>query len=241
MIYRLALISAVVQLIVEPEGFAAFTTELRTIMAHAVKTESEEIKAPLSTQESGVPAIAVVWRNGKDTPRGSWFSADALDAAIVGAAEMGMHAIRADTPEVIELALRLPKGRIFDSGKLFAPLIQAKVYEQLLTHLSEHGIPAKPRLVMSTASAGDDEAGSQSASEAVQEGSRPTDWSNISVGSLVLAEEAPADGWFEAIVLEVRPKDVFKLRFRDYPEEPTITRHVSRLALMMQVDTPAAA
>lgn len=195
-----------------------------------------------ATSAADTPAVAVVFRNGKDTPRGAWFTAADLDAAVSGAAEMGMYAVRADTPEIIDLTLRLPKGRVFESGKLFAPLIQTKVYEQILAHLPEHGIPAKPRLVMSTpAAGGSGGADVQSASDSVPEGTRPTDWSEIKVGSLVLAEEAPADGWFEAIVLEVRDRDMFRLRWRDYPEELLITRHRTRLALMMQIEKPAAA
>lgn len=215
-------------------------------MAQAAKIEINHTdtgsEAGTATSEDGSPAIAVIWRSGKETPRGAWFTAADLQAAIAGAAEMGFNAIRVGTPELVKLALKLPKGRVFDSGKLFAPLIQTKVYEQLMAHLPEHGIPAKPRLVMSTSSTGvDGEAGVQSASESVPEGTRPTDWSKITVGSLVLAEEGRADGWFEAIVLEVRPKDVFKLRYRDYPDDGIITRHVSRLALMMQLDAAAAA
>ena len=210
-------------------------------MAHAIKLETEKSETPSSALEDGVPAIAVIWRNGKDTPRGAWFPADNRDAAIAGAAEMGMHAIKAETPEIQKLALKLPKGRVFESGKLFAPLIQTKVYEQILKYLPEHGIAAKPRLVMSAAPAGGSGgAGVQSASDSVPEGTRPTDWSNIKVGSLVLAEEAPADGWFEALVVEVRPNNVFNLRWRDY-DDPNITRHVSRLALMMQLDAAANA
>jgi hypothetical protein len=223
----------------DPESLIAFTAILRTNMAHAVKLDNEEAKAPPSWADGGVPAVAVVWRNGKDKPRGAWFPTADLDAAIAGAAEMGMHVIKAETPEIISLAQRLPKGRVFDSGKLFAPLIQTKVYEQLMAHLPEHGIAAKPRLVMSDKASG--EASAQSASEAVQEESRPTDFSNIIKGSLVLAEDKPMEGWFEAIVLEVRDRDMFRLQWRDYPDELLITRHRTRLALMMQLDAAAAA
>lgn len=208
-------------------------------MAHAVKLETEENPTPPSPVDGGVPAIAVLFRNGKDTPRGSWFPADSQDAAIAGAAATGMHAIRADSPSIIELALKLPKGRVFDSGKLFAPLIQAKVYDQLLTHLPEHGIPAKPRLVMGDEGI-DAKVDGQGATDTVQDGTRPTDWGGIKVGSLVLAEDAPGDGWFEAIVLETRPREMFRLKWRDF-DDPNITRHCSRLALMMQTDTLASA
>lgn len=216
-------------------------------MAQAARNEINPNEAPTegatTTISADTPAIVAVYRNGKDTPRGAWFPGDDLEAVIAGAAEMGMHAIKANTSEIVELALRLPKGRVFDSGKLFAPLVQTKVYEQLLSHLPEHGIAAKPRLVMSASSGADGDGGAdaEGPGASVPEGTRPTDWSQITVGSLVLAEEARMEGWFEAIVLELRPKDVFILRYRDYPDDPIITRHVSRLALMMQVDTQTAA
>lgn len=216
-------------------------------MAQAAKIEINPTDAPAeganATSAADTPAIVAAYRNGKDTPRGAWFPGDDIEAVIAGAAEMGMHAIKTDTPEIVELALKLPKGRVFESGKLFTPLVQTKVFDELMTHLPEHGIAAKPRLVMSDASGADGDGGAdaEGAGEPVPEGTRPTDWSKITVGSLVLAEEARSEGWFEAIVLEVRPKDVFILKFRDYPDDPIITRHVSRLALMMQLDTPAAA
>lgn len=199
--------------------------------------------ATATTSAADTPAVAVLFRNGKDTPRGAWFPADSRDAAIAGAAEMGMHAIQANTPEIIDLTLKLPKGRVFESGKLFAPLIQAKVFENLMTYFPEHGIAAKPRLVMSAAPTGTSSGGAdvQSASDSVPEGTRPTDWSKITVGSLVLAVDDPDDGWFEALVVEVRDRDMFRLRWRDYPDELLFTRHRSRLALMMQVDTQTAA
>lgn len=209
-------------------------------MAQAAKNEINPTDAPAevatATGAADTPAVAVVHRNGKETPRGAWFPADDIEAVLAGAAEMGMHAVKASTPEIISLAQRLPKGRIFDSGKLFTPLIQGKVYDELMTHIPEHGITAKPRLVMSATSSDDGDADAEGPGASVPEGTRPTDWSKITVGSLVLAEEARMEGWFEAIILEVCPKHVFKLRYRDYPDDPIITRHVSRLALMMQLD-----
>jgi hypothetical protein len=125
-------------------------------MAQAEKIEIDPTEAPIegaiATSAADTPAVAVVHRNGKETPRGAWFPADDIEAVLAGAAEMGMHTVKASTDEIISLAQRLPKGRIFDSGKLFTPLIQTKVYDELMTHLPEHGITAKPRLVMSAPS-----------------------------------------------------------------------------------------
>ncbi len=48
---------------------------------------------------------------------------------------------------------------------------------------------------------------------------------------LVIAHELPADGWWEAIVLE-RKDDAFTLQFRDYIDLPHVVRHKSGIALM---------
>lgn len=213
-------------------------------MAQAAKIEISPTEAltevATATGATDTPAIAVMFRSGKDTPRGAWFPADDIEAVLAGAADMGMHTVKASTDEIISLAQRLPKGRIFDSGKLFTPLIQTKVYDELMTHLPKHGITAEPRLVMNAASSGTGDADAEGPGAAVPEGTRPTDWSKITVGSLVLAEAARMEGWFEANVVEVRPNDVFNLKWRDY-DDPKFTRHVSRLALMMQLDAATSA
>ena len=148
-------------------------------MAQAAKIEINPTDAPAeatAASAADTPAVAVVHRNGKETPRGAWFPADDIEAVLAGAAEMGMHAVKASPPEIVSLAQRLPKGRIFDSGKLFTPLIQTKVYDELMTHLPEHGITAKPRLVMSAASSGTGDADAEGPGASVPEGTRPTDW-----------------------------------------------------------------
>lgn len=204
-------------------------------MNQAVKIEPTQNQAPSSSKEGGVPALAVIGQNGNDTPRGAWFTEAEIEVAGAGASQMGMHAIRVTTPETIALANKLPRGRTFDSGKLFTPKIQATVFDQLLQYIPGKAASAKPisRLESKVA---DQMSVVQSANDFVAEGTRPKDWSEIKIGSLVLAEEAPADGWFEAIVLKAKSKDVFELKWRDYPDEPLIERHHSRLALMMQLN-----
>lgn len=104
---------------------------------------------------------------------------------------------------ICDSAAAMWRGRVIDNGKLFALLIQSKVFEQPVTRHSEHGAPARPRLVMTAASTdGWADADAHDTSESVPESTRPTDWSKITAGSLVLVEEARMEGWFEAIVLE---------------------------------------
>ena len=56
-------------------------------------------------------------------------------------------------------------------------------------------------------------------------------WDELRPGHLVIAHKSPADGWWEAIVLE-RKDDAFTLQFRDYTDLPHVVRHKSGIALM---------
>ena len=59
----------------------------------------------------------------------------------------------------------------------------------------------------------------------------PRSWHEIGLGDLVVAqEEDPADGWYEAIVVEVNGA-MLTLRWRDYPRERKIVRHRLRVGL----------
>jgi hypothetical protein len=60
---------------------------------------------------------------------------------------------------------------------------------------------------------------------------RPISWDKIGVGSIVLAQESFDDGWWEAIVLEVK-KDMLTLAWRDYPRQPNVTRDRAAVALL---------
>ena len=59
----------------------------------------------------------------------------------------------------------------------------------------------------------------------------PKTWSEIRVGSVVIAHESVDDGWWEALVTEVRD-DVLTLRWRDYPKQPAVVRNRKEVALL---------
>ena len=56
----------------------------------------------------------------------------------------------------------------------------------------------------------------------------PRSWDSVGVGHMVLIHESPADGWWEAVVVQ-REDEVLTLRFRDYPKVPTFVRHISAI------------
>jgi hypothetical protein len=59
----------------------------------------------------------------------------------------------------------------------------------------------------------------------------PRDWSDLSIGHLVLATEGGGEGWWEAIVIAVE-SDMVTLRWRDYAKYPKFSQHRSAVALM---------
>ena len=59
----------------------------------------------------------------------------------------------------------------------------------------------------------------------------PKSWAEIQVGSLVLAHEGLKEGWWEAVVTEMRG-DVLTLRWRDYPDLAAIARNRKEVALL---------
>ena len=67
----------------------------------------------------------------------------------------------------------------------------------------------------------------------------PKTWQEIGVGDLVVAQQSPDDGWYEAIVAEVNG-DMLTVRWRDYPRERKIVRHRLRLGLLYPGLKPAS-
>ncbi len=59
----------------------------------------------------------------------------------------------------------------------------------------------------------------------------PKSWSEIRIGSLVVAQENVAEGWWEATVTEVRD-DVLTLRWHGYPRLPAFVRNRKQVGLL---------
>ena len=63
----------------------------------------------------------------------------------------------------------------------------------------------------------------------------PKTWTDIQVGSLVIAEEALEYGWWHAVVTEVRG-DLLTIRWRDYPKQAATKRNRKDVALLYAGD-----
>jgi hypothetical protein len=57
-------------------------------------------------------------------------------------------------------------------------------------------------------------------------------WATIAVGDVVLATEGPREGWYEAVVQDVKPPHRVDLKWRDWPDEPVFFRPRDELAML---------
>ena len=59
----------------------------------------------------------------------------------------------------------------------------------------------------------------------------PKTWDEIGTGHMVVAHEGPKEPWFVAVVV-AREGDMLTLKWRDYPYEANVLRHVGSVALL---------
>lgn len=180
-----------------------------------------------------LPAGLILGRDNNDRPHAAWFLPDQLEGAEAAAEEMGMHFVAVgDNKELAAIATKLPKGKLFDSGKAFVPFIGGAAYDTLLPYApsaaAEHKEPKQKVPKVKAAAIEDDPTKPPVAPKGID---HPKDWGSIKVGSVVLASETREDGWFEAIVLEAVSDQVFGLKWVDYPDYEPFLRHRERLAL----------
>ncbi|ESX09917.1 hypothetical protein X768_16625 [Mesorhizobium sp. LSJC265A00] len=166
----------------------------------------------------------------------SWFDEAETNLAEKAAGIMGMAALRASTDELRDLAGKLPHGKVFASGKAFVPFVKAATFDIIADHLPKSyvwpvraakSVAAKPKPAKKAATAGAAQTTDPNEGLTVPDG-----WDKIVFGSLVLACEDPADGWFHAHVIQVSAEGLFTLKWRDFPDWPVIVRRTHHLALL---------
>ena len=160
---------------------------------------------------------------GKDEagkPHASRFTAADFELALKAARLMGMRVMRPVSEAAATLAAKLPKGRVFASGRGFVPFVKPKVFEALLiTHADpQNQVEPVADEAMHTDGANDGgDAGS----------AKPSDV-DFGEGVVVLAPYAPQEGWWEAVIVKVKG-DLLTLKWRDYPDDPVFTRRRNQL------------
>jgi hypothetical protein len=191
---------------------------------------------PKPATEALPAALVLFGLDERGKAHGAWFARESAEAAVLAAETMGMFSLPVEDDAVHLLAGKLPRGKIFPSGKAFVPFVKASFYVELMAHLpeSERGRARQPVQASGEKEASRTEAASAGAGAAAAtvQRDKPEDWSKIKVGSLVLASDGPGDGWYEADVVEVLPDDKFKLRWYQWPDLPDFLRPVTDIALL---------
>ena len=175
-----------------------------------------KLKAATNT-DTAEPALIVFGLDDAKKAHASWFGPLDAELAERAAGLMRMRALRVVCDEHRQVALELPQGRIFESGKGFVPFAKMAAYERL-SGFGEAFDPAAPEV--------------EPVALPPVATSVPKTWEEISIGSLVLACEGEMQGWFESIVVALPGDDLVELRWRDWPEEPVIARRVGDLGLI---------
>lgn len=178
--------------------------------------------------EGDRPAVVVFGRDHRGKPHASRFEAADAELAEKAAGLMGMRVLRIASDQHEALAVRLPPGRVFASGRGFMPFVKAELFAQLD---AEPGAFAPERPAGAVASAPHSPKGGRSAGQVSK-----ADWPGIKTGSLVLAaEEGYPTYWYVATVIAERGHDLFELRWWE-DDGTTVVRRREHLGLF-----PAAA
>ncbi len=170
------------------------------------------------TQESNgiAPDLIVLGLDDDGKPRAARFPADQADLVAKAAKAMNLTVCKTDSGDLTDLAKKLPDGRLYATGRGFVPSVGRNLYDKIVERLKLAGQPVP-------------QTRDPQADQPVQD--LPCTWDDIAVGHLVIAQEALDDGWWGAIVL-ARDGEMLTLKWRDYPWQPNVLRHLGAVALM---------
>jgi hypothetical protein len=161
------------------------------------------------------PAFIVFGVDSDKEPRAAWFDASQPKLVARAAELMNLNLCAVTSPAIAEVAKEVPVGHLYANGSGFVPKIKYDLYAKLSATVAAEARTA-------SSADGDDQAGSPGL---------PRDWDEIGPGHLVVANEGPGNGWWDAIVVEVNG-DMLTLHWRDFPWQPDVVQHRSNVALI---------
>ena len=175
------------------------------------------------------PSVVVFGLDDSGKPHASSFVAGDADLARKAAALMGMKLLCVVTEPQRLVAERLPKGKVFASGKGFVPFVKASLFAELVAVAPEAVVPDLPveeegKRLLDAPIPGESSLGGNL--------SRPAHWAEIQAGAVVLAAAATDEGWYECVVLSTEEDNHLRLQYCEWPNEPIFRALRSQVALI---------
>jgi hypothetical protein len=192
------------------------------------------------------PALVVFGRDATGKPHASSFSQSEADLATKAAELMGLRLLPVRTDTERALAAKVPRGRVFATGRAFVSFIKPALLTELQAAALNSGVkPLKLLTGPASSGAGEPTLMAPAAAAKPLKGSgtapvkQPCGWADIQVGSIVLGAAPPRrTEWFECLVIAVEGEDLFTLRYCDWPKEPPFKRRRVEVGLMHPAYTP---
>jgi hypothetical protein len=207
------------------------------------------IKTKYRQTKPATPGVVVFGLNASGKPKAAYFPEKHASLARTAARKLGLSVFRLTSRDAVDLAGKLPTGKVYANGRAFVSYVRRELYEKLTTLARRAGASRQALRVCSAAKASPAVRSSsakplsgQKATSAAAANPLPNSWPAIDVGHLVIAQAAdPGDGWWEAIVVG-KDEDMLTLQWRDYPKEPKLVRHRAAVALLRPIpDQPSTA
>ena len=190
------------------------------------------------------PTLILFGRDGSDRPRAAWFDATDAEAATGAAATMQLRTLPVADEAGRELARQLARGRILPNGRVQLAAAKPELVARIAAMAEAQAEAGQPRASDPPPAADTAKAAPAAQADPAEKappprpGDRtfvghpqPLDRGEIGLGSVVLALEAPGEGWWEAEVIGINGA-VFSLRWCDYPTQPTLLRKATELAFL---------
>ena len=160
------------------------------------------------------PIIVVAGLDDEKRPHAAKFLQSEEAPAIKAAHLMGFQIGMAETPKALSLARALTKGRIFATGRALVPYVKQEIYDEMLSAIAFE----TPNI-------------------AIVESDDP-----LAIGRVVLCEEGPKQGWWEALIIERDDEhDRLTLRWRDWPQMKRFSRTRGEIAIIGVAQPPESA
>jgi hypothetical protein len=192
------------------------------------------------------PALVVFGRHATGKPHASSFIAVEADLARKAAELIGLRLLPVQTDLERALAAKVPRGRVFATGRAFVPFIKAALFTELQAAALNSGVkPLKLLTGPATSGVGEPTPAAPAAAAKPAKGNgtapvkQPCGWADVQVGAIVLGAAPPRrTEWYECLVIAVEGQDLFTLRYCDWPKEPTFKRRRVEIGLMHPAYTP---